>query len=86
MSVVQRGVRSRELPPPQPETAWVMSHPLMAYNESEDQPAELIEATENDRSTGIGDQSASAWEPSSYGGLQEIASAVLLESLNRLKT
>jgi hypothetical protein len=24
MSVVQRGVRSRELPPPQPETAWVM--------------------------------------------------------------
>src|SRR5271167_2811775 len=27
MSVVQRGVRSRELPPPQPETAWVMSHP-----------------------------------------------------------
>jgi hypothetical protein len=38
-----------------------MSHPLMAYNDqSEDQPAELIEATENDRSTGIGDQSASA--------------------------
>ena len=27
MSVVQRGVRSRELPPPQPEAAWVMSHP-----------------------------------------------------------
>ena len=27
MSVVQRGVRSSELPPPQPETAWVMSHP-----------------------------------------------------------
>jgi hypothetical protein len=27
MSVVQRGVRSGELPPPQPETAWVMSHP-----------------------------------------------------------
>jgi hypothetical protein len=34
MSVVQRGVRSRELPPPQPETASVMSHPLMAYNET----------------------------------------------------
>ena len=27
MSVVQRGVRSRELPPPQLETAWVMSQP-----------------------------------------------------------
>src|SRR5580704_13667512 len=27
MSVVQRGVRSGELPPAQPETAWVMSHP-----------------------------------------------------------
>src|SRR6201984_1850955 len=27
MSVVQRGVRSSELPPPQPETACVMSHP-----------------------------------------------------------
>jgi hypothetical protein len=27
LSVVQRGVRSRELPPPQLETAWVMSHP-----------------------------------------------------------
>ena len=29
MSVVERGVRSSELPPPQPETAWVMSHPEM---------------------------------------------------------
>ena len=27
MSVVQRGVRSSELPPPQPKTACVMSHP-----------------------------------------------------------
>src|SRR5262252_8301926 len=27
MNIVQRGVRSSELPPPHPETAWVMSHP-----------------------------------------------------------
>src|SRR5271170_6853692 len=35
MSVVQRGVRSRELPPPQPETACLGHVPsLMAYNET----------------------------------------------------
>jgi hypothetical protein len=31
MSLVRR-IRSRELPPPQPETAWVISHP--SFNRS----------------------------------------------------
>jgi hypothetical protein len=43
MSVVQRGVRSRELPPPQLETAWVISLDGLQWDRSEDQPVELIE-------------------------------------------
>ena len=53
---------------------------------SEDQPVELIEATESDRSTGISDQCASGlagWRNAhprhSYGGLQESVMLTLIE-------
>ena len=81
MSVVQRGVRSL-LPPPQPETAWVMSHPLMAYNET---GRRITQAPRSHRTCVFrpeqlgGGGRRNAHPRPSCGGLQEIVMLTLIE-------